>query len=220
MKNPLAFPGRNWHDMARKLYAQTAKILFSFPKEAETFKAMGEQRGRWLLHISDTPATFFRSLRRLCGFLRPYAIVHTGDMVDEVKLELHPGDLNIYTRRLKRLGAFLDSTKTYITLGNHDHLKTVRQVFSKSTIFPRKGVFLLGDLRVGVSHYLSDLSQEEADLCLYGHDDSLPPKEPSRTYHNGLLEILCYNLDTGEARFFAYPWYVAEGRSRRSSMGL
>jgi hypothetical protein len=38
-----------------------------------------------ILHISDTPSTMFPYLRRAIRRLRPAWVVHTGDLVDDIK---------------------------------------------------------------------------------------------------------------------------------------
>ena len=43
-----------------------------------------------ILHISDTPSTMFPYLRRAIRRLRPAWVVHTGDLVDDIKLENRP----------------------------------------------------------------------------------------------------------------------------------
>ena len=62
-------------------------------------------RGRLLVHVSDTPSTFYRELRGLIARLEPVALIHTGDMADEVKIGLCPRLLPWYERKLSALSA-------------------------------------------------------------------------------------------------------------------
>lgn len=54
-----------------------------------------------VLHISDTPQTMYHYLRRALRRLKPAWIVHTGDFVDNVKLEKRPGLIDLYRKKIK-----------------------------------------------------------------------------------------------------------------------
>ncbi|OFB68367.1 hypothetical protein JS77_10195 [Synergistes jonesii] len=54
-----------------------------------------------VLHISDTPQTMYHYLRRALRRLKPAWIVHTGDFVDNVKLEKRPGLIDLYRKKYK-----------------------------------------------------------------------------------------------------------------------
>jgi hypothetical protein len=49
-----------------------------------------------MLHVSDTPFAFYRCLERIIDILLPPCILHTGDFVDEIKLEQTKRDLGLY----------------------------------------------------------------------------------------------------------------------------
>ncbi len=195
--------------------------LFPFPeRDAPALRAMHRTGDPWILHVSDTPASFYRPLKQLLLLLNPRAIIHTGDLADEVKIDLSPEDLPLYRRRIQALGAFLDSPHTYIVLGNHDNLKEATRAFPQSTLFAQSGVISLEGVSFALSHQGTGLPRERADYYLYGHDDTPPPEDVSGICRNGLQKIGCCNLRTQEWRFFDYPFYVRDARSKKFRLGL
>ncbi len=208
---------RNWMRQAK---LKISNFLPFFEEREELLREMRLQKGPWLLHVSDTPTSFYRPLKQLVSLLAPEIIVHTGDLADEVKIGICRRDLPLYIRRVRILAAFLDSPRTYIVLGNHDNLEELRRVFPRSTLFPESALLRRKGVSMGLSHRAEDLPREKADFYLYGHDDSPPPEGLEAISHNGLEKFGCYNLCTREWRFFEYPRYVRDARSRKFKMGL
>lgn len=94
-----------------------------------------ELKGKKLLHISDTPSSFYGELARIIDILKPDYIVHTGDLVDDIKLELFPGSLPRYEREVNRLIKLLEQSsaeRLYLALGNHDDASTVEKLCRRS----------------------------------------------------------------------------------------
>ena len=88
-------------------------------------------KGKTLLHITDTPKSIFPALSRLIRELNPNYIVHTGDLVDNIKLGLLPGSIYRYTRDVAPLIDLLEASpaeKIFIAIGNHDNLKVVQDI--------------------------------------------------------------------------------------------
>lgn len=208
---------RTW---IQRAHTRVSGILPFPERDAPELRTMRHMGDPWVLHISDTPTSFYRPLKQLILLLAPRGIIHTGDLADEVKIGLSPEDLPLYRRRIQTLGTFLDSPRTYIVLGNHDNLQEASQAFPESTIFGESGVVSLEGVTFALSHRAKDLSREKADYYLYGHDETPPPENMEDTYRNGLKKIGCCNLRTREWRFFNYPSYVDDGRSKKFRMGL
>ncbi len=205
------------------MYHAPSKIapLLPFPAgEAQSLREMRLMRDPWLLHVSDTPVSFYRPLKQLIRLLAPRAIIHTGDLADNVKIDLSPEDLPLYRRRVHTLGSFLDSPRTYIVLGNHDNLREAARAFPQSTLFAKSRILSLEGVTFGISHRVEDLPERRADFYLYGHNDASPPEKIADLCRNGLEKIHCCNLRTGEWRFFDYPSYVRHARSRKFRIGL
>jgi len=208
---------RSWLHQTR---LKISNFLPFFEEREKPFREMRLQKDPWLLHVSDTPTSFYRPLKQIISLLAPEIIVHTGDLADEVKIGICQRDLPLYIRRIRMLAAFLDSPSTYIVLGNHDNLEELRQAFPQSTLFSESALLRHRGLLMGLSHRVEDLPRKKADLYLYGHDDSPPPEGLEAISHNGLEKFGCYNLCTREWRFFEYPRYVRDARSRKFKMGL
>lgn len=182
-------------------------------------------RGKAILHLSDTPSTFYPGISRLIRFLEPPCIVHTGDLADEVKLGIVPGDLPRYRRKLGQLAGILGGWSSgrllIIVTGNHDDEDSVREFFPSSRILPGKGRESACGLEMNLSHDLKDLAVPPARFNLYGHDPSLPDRvEGNAVFLNGLHGIHFISVDTGEVLRLAYPAFVEDGRLARRKTGL
>jgi predicted phosphodiesterase len=219
MKKALV-PSENLRIWIQRAHARISGLLPFPERDAPELRAMRRTGDPWVLHISDTPTSFYRPLKQLILLLAPRGIIHTGDLADEVKIDLSPEDLPLYRRRIQTLGAFLDSPHTYIVLGNHDNLQEASRAFPQSTLFGESGVVSLEGVTFALSHGAKDLPRGRADYYLYGHDETPPPENMEDRYCNGLKKIGCCNLHTREWCFFSYPSYVGEGRSKKFRLGL
>lgn len=96
----------------------------------------------------------FSELSRIIKRIKPEIIVHTGDLVDNIKLQLQPGSIRYYEREvLSILKISLENAsakKIYISLGNHDspsyiHQKSgridVHDTYYKITAYEKQIVF-------------------------------------------------------------------------------
>lgn len=80
-----------------------------------------------LLHISDTPSGIYGYLSRLLKRVNPSVVVHTGDLADDIKLELYPGEREHYRATVKKLLNILQAPhrKVVLSLGNQDRKSVV-----------------------------------------------------------------------------------------------
>ncbi|HOO62361.1 MAG TPA: metallophosphoesterase [Synergistaceae bacterium] len=216
----LSLVKKEMQSWARRAHVKIAEGLPFLGVPGAVFRKMRLQHGQWLLHVSDTPTCFYGPLKQLVALVDPKIIVHTGDLADEVKIGLCRKDLPLYARRIRSLAVFLDSPRTYVVIGNHDDFEEVRKAFPRSVLLPESRILPLEGFSVGLSHNVQDLPRERADCYLYGHDDTPPPQEIADICYNGLEHIHCWNFVTGERRFFRYPRYVGDRRSRKFGIGL
>lgn len=189
----------------------------ALPRELETL------RGRCLLHVSDTPSTFYGDLQRLLLFLCPLALIHTGDVADDVKLELRPREIGLYSRKaadlLGRLGAFPEGL--YITGGNHDDAETLRHLAPEATVFDGAAVVTVCGLTLAMAHHFCDLPQPSRPYNLYGHSPSPPaPRREGAVFLNGLDAVNVIAADDGTVHSLPYPAYVNGNRCRKRKIGL
>lgn len=183
-----------------------------------------------LLHISDTPATFYPDLARLVAAIRPRFIVHTGDLADEVKLRPGSPDRSLYAARVEALLAILGSSaaeRIFLVMGNHDDPGLVRGLLPEPGPRGRFVVaegclrFELEGVGISASHRPEDLWECAADFNLYGHDTSvLPPDVDGRLYLNGNVKIRVLDLAARTVHSLDYPRSVHDARQKKRKIGL
>ena len=154
-----------------------------------------------LMHIGDTPESVYGFLEGLIEENRPNFIVHTGDLVDNVKLERRPDLRPLYLSGLRRLAKILKNSgaRLYIVPGNEDDPELLREFFGDSVVEPGT-VIEIGGKKFALGHTWKDVADREADFRLYGHNFRVIPK--------GLNAILGVNfifLPSGRVVRVDYP---------------
>lgn len=178
--------------------------LFNIPYVPEEMLECSRPR---VLHVSDTPGNVYPFLFRLIEKLRPEYLIHTGDFLDEIKLENRPGQLSEYQPRLKKLFQQLEAQpveQIYLVPGNHDDLNAVEQSVTRSKILPEKSWIEIEETYFFVSHHY-EAAEVEADFFLFGH--SLTPDHTRRdttVILNGIPAIHLISLPA--KRVFALPY--------------
>ncbi len=174
--------------------------------------------GPYALHVSDTPSAFYPELRRVIGILDPEYILHTGDLVDNLKLQLYPSLSVRYERELAALLRLLDSSRAreiYIALGNHDDEAAVSRRAGRARIYPEGGRVTLGGIDIAFGHYApsSPAADSPARLYLYGHDLSRPSyRGRDGAYLNGVEAM--HLIDLGSGRYVALDYPVGTESAR------
>jgi len=180
-------------------------------------------RGRCLLHVSDTPSVFFHDLERLLASLRPCCLVHTGDLVDDVKTGLRKGFEGIYRERLKKLSRILSSVppgQTVLACGNHDIFDLMIDLFRGCRLFAKGGRMDLCGFDVAVGHSLEEIPRPPADYNFYGHDTTPPRLYEGSVFLNGVTGINVLDTVKGTVETIPYPRYVDEARCCIRKSGL
>ncbi|MFA4663027.1 metallophosphoesterase [Pyrococcus kukulkanii] len=153
-----------------------------------------------IVHISDTPESIYGFLEKLFKEIQPNIVIHTGDLVDNIKLERKPWLREEYRGKLVVLKQVLSRTeRLYLIPGNEDDKEIIREVFQNSAIIVEPGTILeIWGKRIGVGHEPEDVTNINADFLLYGHD-------PKKTF--GLNGILSINVITyPDWRVFRIPY--------------
>ena len=183
-----------------------------------------ELKGDVVMHIADTPSTVYGALRRLVKELSPRWIVHTGDLADDVKLELSPAKLPRYRIKLEFLRRALvgdDSTGLVIVTGNHDDEKAVREIFPESRVFRDRGRIELCGEGFNLSHDMAHLGEPPLKYNLFGHEPSQTDLSgQGRFYLNGLQGVHIISPSLEKVYCLPYPGYVDDGRLGRRKRGL
>lgn len=184
---------------------------------------LDEFRCNCLLHVSDTPATFYGDLKRLVTFLCPSCLVHTGDLVDDVKLAIRPGSTKLYSENLISLFKaieFVPLENVAIACGNHDIPEAISIAAPGCTLFEGGGRMRMCGLDLTMGHSIDELSSPPAEYNLYGHDTTPPPDCKTGLFLNGVTWINVIRLDTGLVGSIPYPQYVDEARCCIRKRGL
>lgn len=171
------------------------------------------ENGIKILHISDTPDSIYPFIFSVIDRLKPDYIIHTGDLVDNIKLGCG-APLKLYQKSLKNLvNEFNKRTwadKVYFVPGNHDDLKTVKDLSPGIDVFDEGSIINIKGLNFGLAHYKENLP-DEADINLYGHDKTLIDNS-STLYLNGLLAVNIILLPDKKIENLSYPLKTDSGR--------
>lgn len=169
-----------------------------------------------IMHISDTPESIYSHIYKMLSYSRPDVIIHTGDLVDNLKLE-NLGE-NVLPNYKSRSAEFIQNLEKltaariiYIP-GNHDNLKILKENVDRSEVYEEGSIIELGGVKIGVAHYPDNLP-ENADIKLFGHNKSFSKNE---VYYNGILNINFILLPSKSDYKVSYPWTVDQGRQYKS----
>lgn len=182
-----------------------------------------ESKEKKLLHISDTPLCFYPVLKRLIERLKPAYIVHTGDLTDNVKLELYPALIYEHEKGIKILADMLESSRAEVVLamGNHDNIDIVSKYFKRSHIIMEAETMDFEGLSFRISHFSRGVQEDPSQYNLFGHDLTLKSGcVDNKLYFNGITHINVIGLESGECTNLYYPSGTDDARLGRRKIGL
>lgn len=177
-----------------------------------------------ILHISDTPTVFYSSLAKIIKKLEPQYIIHTGDLVDNIKLDIRPNKLDEYQKGVHSLFNILEDSnaqKIYITPGNHDDLEIMEMASKRSTILTQTQVINIDNIEIKASHYSEDLINSQVKYNLFGHD--IAPKSSinkGKLFLNGIENINIITLYSGHVFALPYPLGTNDARLGKFKFGI
>lgn len=159
------------------------------------------------VHISDTPEEIYPYLYQALKILKPDYLIHTGDLVDNIKLEIVPELEQDYYQSLEEFIKNIESLniqKIYYISGNHDQTEKIKSLTKRGRVL-EEGTIELEGLSFYLNHFFVK-ERPEADYYLYGH--SFEPKShqvPGEIRLNGLEAIGLISLKSGEMKSLPYP---------------
>lgn len=167
---------------------------------------LNDVKGPVLLHISDTPSEIYPFIFKIIDVLKPKYIIHTGDLADNVKLEINKDRIKGYCSLVKGLVEGLEKSdaKVYYFMGNHDDYEAVSKLSKKGTIL-EEGLITIGELNFRAGHYYKEYPYK-ADFNLFGH--SFEPchyKKGGTIGLNGVLSINIIDLSNKGVFHLNYP---------------
>lgn len=177
-----------------------------------------------LMHISDTPYSFKNGLRLLLKRLEPEYVIHTGDIVDNIKLQIYPSRLEEYSNKVKKIINVLEQStakEIYLVIGNHDDLEIVKKLTKRCKIITKKNILNIEDKLFNVAHYPKEVIESNYKYNLFGHDLSVETViYNGKMFLNGIQGINILNLNTEELKVLPYPFGTNEDRFCKKSIGL
>ncbi|AIF68766.1 hypothetical protein PAP_01635 [Palaeococcus pacificus DY20341] len=156
-----------------------------------------------LMHISDTPDNIYPFILNIIEKIEPEYIIHTGDLVDNIKLERKPELRYKYENSLRHLLNILENSdaKIYIIPGNEDDIDILKKITTKSRILRPRSILEIEGLKLALAHEPKDLLElNDVDLKLYGHSFKIIPKGL-----NGLLNVNFILLPSRKILKVKYP---------------
>ncbi|MCX7884082.1 MAG: metallophosphoesterase [Caloramator sp.] len=171
-----------------------------------------------ILHISDTPTVIYESIIRLIKNTNPDILIHTGDVADDIKLQMAPQLINSYRVKVTR---FLSSITPYvkdriiIVPGNHDNIEILKSINSIE-IMNEGSILNINGINFGLSHDYHGLPKK-CDLYLYGHDKFMTDK---KEYLNGIYNINIIYIEDMNIIKLSYPSGTDAHRTRKKKMGI
>ncbi|RKD23605.1 Calcineurin-like phosphoesterase [Caminicella sporogenes DSM 14501] len=187
-------------------------------------KELVNTREKILLHISDTPAMLYRGLDKFIRELRPNYIVHTGDIVDNIKLEIYPNKICEYRKNLKKIIDILESSraeKIYISLGNHDNKEVVNSLIKRSIIIEKSDIINIEGIEIKVSHFPDEILKDSRKYNLFGHDLTLKTKiKDEKVYLNGISSINVLLFKSEKIFTLPYPFGTDDSRLCKGKTGF
>ena len=154
-----------------------------------------------ILHISDTPTCMYGYLARFLRRVNPSVSVHTGDLADDIKLEIYPAEAERYRAAARHLMDILlaPRRKVIISLGNHDKRELLPALPSQCVICDNVMDITLYGEKFRVSHYFESVLDSPARYNLFGHsmETASFSDDEERCFLNGLEMMRLIDLDTG-----------------------
>ncbi len=179
-----------------------------------------------ILHVSDTTTNFFPDMKKLLNVLKPKYIIHTGDLVDNIKLQFVKASASRYEMRVKTLLEMMENSSAkdiYISLGNHDSYPIIKKISKRSHVVKDIECISIEGIDIVVSHFPKKIMdyKGKCKYFLFGHSlDLHTQKIDEKIYLNGISSINIIALKSRKIYKLPYPYVVDDWRQRRGKLGL
>lgn len=171
-----------------------------------------------ILHISDTPSYIYSDVISAVNKIKPHYIIHTGDIADEIKLELFPFKTEQYSKLTNKFIqelSYLAQRKLIIVPGNHDNISLLN-INDKINLVDSGSILNLNGKSFGLAHKIQDLPKDKCDFYLYGHDNKIL----NENYLNGILSINILDLSNDNIFHLQYPIFTDNYRMLKRKIGI
>ena len=170
--------------------------------------------GKTLFHIGDVTRRRYAEIMGLVYRIRPDILVHTGDMVDDLKVGRLEEDIPAYKEWVPDLIRFMEKAakKVYIVPGNNDLPDFIAEHLNTAELIDPKTVLEIDGNRIYCCHRVLDV-EEGGTICLYGHGpthDVYSFRQDGKFYANviygptvvSLEDGHCFRLEKNRLHFF------------------
>jgi len=174
-----------------------------------------------ILHISDTPTTLYPAIESLLRTLKPGVLVHTGDLADDIKLELEPGNIGVYRRAVIPFLHMLEESpagEIYVVPGNHDSMEVIDEHAGRTRVVSEGEVLFIQGMYLGLAHNAKKLPRISG-YSLYGHNYSRGPQGPAVNL-NGLKNVNVILCHSGRVVKISYPLTTNYDRKMHNCYGI
>ena len=183
-------------------------VLYSFANRPYITQSLSSSRKPLLIHISDTPGFVYPFIYRLVEKLEPEILVHTGDMIDDLKLEIRPALVKEYAPKLEKIIRRLEKLpvkQIYMIPGNHDNMEVMKKLSERSEILPEKSRIEAEGISFFLSHEYFNM-KTGSDFYLFGHSLPAMGRINERSVRlNGIPYINIISLSTKNTYTLKYP---------------
>ena len=174
--------------------------------------ALAHAKRPLIVHISDTPRMSYPFVYRVARLLRPEYLIHTGDIVDDIKLENRPGEIDAYRNVVAGFLSRLEATPAgaiYLVPGNHDVRAILEGSSSRAVTVPEGARLHLAGLNISVSHHYDPTATgglADSDFYLYGHTPSPDHHRQDNTQClNGISTVTVIEVPSRRLHMLPYP---------------
>ncbi|NBF40779.1 MAG: hypothetical protein GVY14_10225 [Spirochaetes bacterium] len=174
--------------------------------------ALARAKRPLIVHISDTPRMSYRFVYRVARLLRPEYLIHTGDIVDDIKLENRPGEIDAYRNVVAGFLSRLEATPAgaiYLVPGNHDVRAILESSSRRAVTVPEGARLHLAGLNISVSHHYDPTATgglADSDFYLYGHTPSPDHHRQDNTQClNGISTVTVIEVPSRRLHMLPYP---------------
>lgn len=180
-----------------------------------------------VLHITDTPTTGYGAIINLINKVAPDYIIHTGDLADNIKLEIYPEKIDLYKKKVKNFLLTLDhmDCESYIVIGNHDDPGFINELLASVEIVEAFKQINICNKNFLITHKLEDIISEDAliessDYILHGHSFYDEKFNDHTKVLNGLEGIYLIYPEEEKIYYIDYPVGTNDSRMQRFGTGL
>ncbi|MGP3778428.1 metallophosphoesterase family protein [Halanaerobium saccharolyticum] len=198
----------------RKVFNNFSSGLSDFKNRYKLPEEFHSSQELKIMHISDTPESIYSHIYKMLNYSQPDVIIHTGDLVDNLKLEDAGSEMiPLYQKKSAEFISNLEkltSARIIYVPGNHDDLSIIKDNTKRSEVVAEGTIIDLDGVKIGLAHYPENLPQT-ADINLFGHNKQ-SEFESENKYLNGILNINYLLLPSKTDYKVNYPWTVDQGR--------